>query len=151
FASTNLVLLERLRSTPRDDAAWDELVRAYAPGIHRWCRAWGLQPADADDVTQTVLLKLARKMALFRYDRSRSFRGYLRTLTRYAVCDTLEALRREGLGVGGAGVIDWLAIEDSRNDLARCLETELRRDLFREAVARVSRRVDRRTMEAFLL
>lgn len=149
--STNIRLLGRLRSAPRDDAAWDEFVRGYGPAIRRWCRAWKLQEADADDVTQAVLLKLARRMASFRYDRSGSFRGYLKTLTRHAVFDAVEALRRPGLGAGGDGVVDWLAIEDTRRDLARCLEAELRADLLREATLRVSFRVDRRTMEAFAL
>ncbi len=31
FASTNLLLLERLRISPRDESAWNELVRGYAP------------------------------------------------------------------------------------------------------------------------
>src|SRR5260370_30073634 len=122
-----MVLLDRLRAEPRDEAAWGEFVAGYAPAIRRWCRSWRLQPADADDVTQAVLLRLARTMAVFRYDRSGSFRGYLKALTRYAVCDAVEALRRHGPGADGAGVLDWLAVEDTRNDLARCVETELRR------------------------
>jgi RNA polymerase sigma-70 factor, ECF subfamily len=151
FESTNLILLERLRNMPRDEAAWDELVRGYAPAIRRWCLAWRLQPADADDVTQTVLLKLARKMATFHYDRTRSFRGYLKALTHYAVRDALEALKRRGLETGGPALLDWLAIIDTRNDLARCLEVELRQDLFREAAARVAQRIDPQTWEAFRL
>ena len=149
FDSTNALLLERLQSNPWDESAWDELVRGYSPAIRRWCRGWGLQSADADDVTQAVLVKLAHKMAVFRYDRSGSFRGYLKSLTRYAVADALELLRLQGLT--GDTVIDWLAIEDTRNELARCLETEFRQDLFREALSRVARRVDPKTMEIFLL
>ena len=149
FDSTNALLLERLQSNPWDESAWDELVRGYSPAIRRWCRGWGLQAADADDVTQAVLVKLAHKMAVFRYDRSGSFRGYLKSLTRYAVADALELLRLQGLT--GDTVIDWLAIEDTRNELARCLETEFRQDLFREALSRVARRVDPKTMEIFLL
>jgi RNA polymerase sigma-70 factor, ECF subfamily len=151
FESTSMVLLERLRATPRDEAAWGEFVRGYAPAIRRWCRGWGLQPADADDVTQAVLLRLARTMAVFHYDQSGSFRGYLKALTRYAVCDAVESLRRQGPRGDGPGVLDWLTVEDTRNDLARCLESELRRVMFLEASARVSRRADARTWEAFRL
>ena len=151
FESTNLVLLERLRSNPRDEAAWSELVQSYAPAIRRWCRVWRLQPADADDVTQTVLLRLARKMATFHYDPARSFRGYLKALTQYAVRDALEALRLRENTAGDPELLDWLAIVDTRNDLARCLEAELRRELFQEAATRVCQRIDSRTWEVFVL
>src|SRR5207249_4545191 len=77
--------------------------------------------------------------------------GYLKALTHYAVRDALEALRRRGLEAGGPALLDWLAIVDTRNDLARCIEVELRRDLFHEAAARVSRRIDPQTWEAFRL
>jgi RNA polymerase sigma-70 factor (ECF subfamily) len=149
FASTNLLLLEQLRTNPRDEAAWNELVRGYAPAIRRWCRAWRLQDADVDDVTQTVLLKLARMMATFHYDPSGSFRSYLKTLTNYAVRDALKTLNSRGLEAGGSALLDWLAVVDTRNDLAHCLESELRRDLFREAASRVSQRIDGRTWNAF--
>ena len=151
FASTNMLLLERLRDSPRDEAAWNELVRGYAPAIRRWCRAWRLQDADVDDVTQTVLVKLSRLMATFHYDPSRSFRGYLKTLTKYAVRDALKVLSQRSLDSGDPALLDWLAVVDTRNDLARCLEHELRRDLFREAAARVSQRIDLKTWNAFHL
>lgn len=102
-----------------------------------------------DDVTQTVLLKLARIMATFHYDPSRSFRGYLKALTNYAVRDALKTLSSRGLEAGGPALLDWLAVVDTRNDLARCLENELRRDMFREAAARVAQRIDARTWNAF--
>jgi RNA polymerase sigma-70 factor (ECF subfamily) len=151
FASTNLLLLDRLRDMPRDEEAWSEFVLGYAPAIRRWCRTWGLQAVDSDDVTQTVLCKLARKMTTFHYDRSRTFRGYLKTLTYYAVCDALEEIRRRKDRPASTTLLDWLVIVDTRNDLARCLETELRRDLFREAAARVMRRTEPGTWDAFRL
>ena len=151
FFSTNLVLIQRLRQTPLDEAAWQEFVQAYAPAIRRWCRTWRLQDADVDDVTQTVLVKLARIMATFHYDPRRSFRAYLKTLTKYAVQDALKAIEERGGAAGGTPLLDWLAIVDTRNDLARCLENELRRDLFHEAAGRVAQRVDPRTWEVFQL
>jgi RNA polymerase sigma factor (sigma-70 family) len=62
--------------------------------LYRWCRRWGLQEADAQDVTQAVLARLAAKMNSFRYDPAGSFRAYLKTLARYAWCDFLKTLAR---------------------------------------------------------
>jgi len=73
-------LLNRLRHAPADPAAWEEFVRRYGPRIHAWCRGWGLQDADAQDVTQDVLLEIARKVRDFHFDPTRSFRAWLKTL-----------------------------------------------------------------------
>ena len=56
---TSLTLLDRLRRDPKDQAAWSEFVARYGPRILQWCRGWGLQESDAQDVTQDVLLKLS--------------------------------------------------------------------------------------------
>ena len=57
-SGTRLSLLSRLRKDPQDSSAWDEFVRRYGPRIEAWCRRWGLQEADVQDVTQTVLVRL---------------------------------------------------------------------------------------------
>src|SRR5437762_13410699 len=93
-ARTSPSLLGRLRQETRDELAWSEFVRRYAAQILQWCRKWKLQEADAQDVTQTVLVKLAEKMRTFTYDPARSFRGYLKTITNYALCDFLESRKR---------------------------------------------------------
>src|SRR4051812_26981460 len=84
---TSASLLLRLRTAPDDQALWGEFVDRYGPLIYGWCRRWKLQESDAEDVTQDVLLRLATRMREFRYDPSRSFRGWLKTLTRHAWSD----------------------------------------------------------------
>ena len=73
---TSASLLARLSVSPNDAAAWDDFVRRYGGTMLQWCRAWKLQEADAQDVTQSVLLKIARRMRTFRYDPAKSFRGW---------------------------------------------------------------------------
>jgi RNA polymerase sigma factor (sigma-70 family) len=79
---TSPTLLGRLRLEPADQQAWEEFVDRYSRKVYAWCRQWQLQDADAQDVTQMVLLKLAEQMRTFAYDASQSFRGWLRALTR---------------------------------------------------------------------
>jgi len=95
---TNPSLLGRAKAN--EPCAWAELVERYVPVIYQWCRAWHLQEADAQDLTQEVLLKLSRRMRTFQYDPAKSFRAYLKTLARYAWCDLLA--EREKPGAGGA-------------------------------------------------
>ena len=59
---TSVTLLGRLRARGSDPAAWAEFVARYEPLITAWGRRWGLQAADASDVTQTVLLRLAERI-----------------------------------------------------------------------------------------
>src|SRR5262249_27417635 len=97
---TRVTLPGRLRRDPSDQAAWREFVEHYGPRVYGWCRKWGLQESDAQDVTQNVLLRLSQKMGQFAYDPSLSFRAWLKTLTHHAWSDFLQARRRPGLGSG---------------------------------------------------
>jgi RNA polymerase sigma-70 factor (ECF subfamily) len=148
---TSTTLLTRLRHEPADQAAWAEFVRRYGPLVYRWCRRWQLQEADAQDVTQAVLVKLADKMRTFAYDPTRSFRGYLRTLARYAWCDFLEARKQPGAGSGGSDVLQFLETLEAGDDLERRLSEQFDQEVLEEAQARVQQRVEPATWEAFRL
>src|SRR5262245_27707215 len=101
---TSPSLLARLKGADTDPPAWAEFVRRYDPLVQGWCRYWRLGEGDAEEVTQTVLVKLAEKMRGFAYDPQRSFRAYLKTLARYAWLDFLEARKRHDAGTGDTEV-----------------------------------------------
>ena len=107
--ATRVTLLGRLRAAPDDPAAWCEFVAWYGGKIYAWCRAWGLQEADAQDVTQEVFLNLSVRMHDFRYDPRGSFRAWLKTLTHHAWQDYLEKQRRPGRGSGSESAMECLA------------------------------------------
>src|SRR5262245_14016705 len=147
-SQTSVTLLGRLRQEGTDQAAWVEFVRRYGPKICGWCRQWALQESDAQDVAQEVLLKLAAKLRSFTYDPSRSFRGWLKTLTHHAWCDFVESRRR-----GGDGRIAWEQLESlaAGQDLLQRLDEDFDRELADEAMARVQVRVAPHTWQAFRL
>ena len=150
-SKTRVTLLGRLRRDPTNQAIWAEFVEHYGTRIYTWCRRWNLQEADAQDVTQNVLLKLADKMRSFDYDPSRSFRAWLKTLTHHAWSDFLESRARPGLGSGDSHAADILHSLEAREDLVRQLEEEFDRELLREAMLRVRLRVAPQTWQAFAL
>src|SRR5262249_27514687 len=114
---TNPSLLRRIRFMPADQTAWAEFVRRYGQQIHHWCLALNLQPADPQDVTQCVLLKLLDRLRDFDYDPGRSFRAYVKTLTRYTLCDFLSArARTPGAGSGDTSVLHLLQNVTARDD-----------------------------------
>jgi RNA polymerase sigma-70 factor (ECF subfamily) len=149
---TSASLLGRLRQKMVDPADWAEFVRRYGPDIYGWCRRWKLQEADAEDVAQAVLVKLVAKIRTFRYDPSRSFRAYAKTLAHYAWCDHIESLRKPGIaGTGDSAVIVQLDGMSARDDLQECLSEAFDRELLEEAMVRVRGRVESHTWEAFRL
>ncbi|MCI0458774.1 MAG: sigma-70 family RNA polymerase sigma factor [Gemmataceae bacterium] len=150
-SGTRVTLLGRLQRDPTDPKAWAEFVEHYGRKIYGWCRGRGLQEADAEDVTQSVLLKLAEKMRDFHYDPSKSFRAWLKTLTHHAWYDFLSSRQRAGQGSGDSNVLEWLHIAEARDGLVQQLEAEFDRELLEEAQRRVQLRVETQTWEAFRL
>jgi RNA polymerase sigma factor (sigma-70 family) len=146
-SQTSLTLMDALRRSPSDVEAWDQFVRRYRPKIYGWCRAWGLQEADAEDVAQEVISKLTQKMAAFRYDRSRSFRAWLKTITQHTLCD-LVASRTRSVGSQAMPILDNL---EARADLERQIEEIINRELLDLAIAKVRQRVAPATWDAFRL
>jgi RNA polymerase sigma-70 factor (ECF subfamily) len=150
-SGTRISLLGRLRRDPTNQAAWVEFVEQYGSKIYGWCRKWQLQDADAEDVTQIVLLKLGQKMGEFAYDPARSFRAWLKTVTRHAWSDFVETRQRPGLGSGDSHTHEVLCSVEARDDLVKQMEEECDREILREAMLRVELRVAPQTWKAFCL
>src|SRR5262249_22063486 len=126
---TRVTLLGRLRHDPADPRARDEFVEHYGAKVLAWCRAWHLQDADAQDVTQTVLLRLSVRLRDFSYDPSKSFRAWLKTVARHAWQDFLDGRHRPGLGSGDTRVQEQLQSVEARDDLLRQLDEAFDREL----------------------
>lgn len=146
-SETSLTLMDLLRRYPRDAGAWDRFVRRYRPKIYGWCRQRGLQEADAEDVAQDVIALLTRKMAGFRYDPSRRFHAWLKTITRHALSD-LMASRYRAVGDGPSPILETI---EARIDLDRRIDEVFDRELLDLAIARVRARVAAATWDAFRL
>jgi RNA polymerase sigma factor (sigma-70 family) len=149
-SGTSSSLLVRLQQDPADQIAWAEFVRRYGTRIHGWCRRWGLQEADAQEVTQEVLLKLTRAMQVFRYDPAQRFRGWLKTISHHAWQDL--ARRRKLIAPGGdPATDDPMQSLAARDDLAVWVEREYEQELMERALERVRPRVQPQTWDAFRL
>jgi RNA polymerase sigma-70 factor (ECF subfamily) len=146
---TRVTLLNRLRLVPKDPAAWGEFVNCYGRKIYEWCRGWGLQPADAQDVTQNVFLNLTAHLSSFQYNPQSCFRAWLKTVTHHAWHDFVTKRKKAGIGLGGILSENRFAAIESRDDLVRRLSEACDEEVYREAAMRVQLRVEPRTWEAF--
>jgi RNA polymerase sigma-70 factor (ECF subfamily) len=149
--TTRSTLLTQLREDPSDQAAWDLFVERYGRHIYRWCRQWKLQDADAEDVTQDILVRLTRKLRTFAYDPSRSFRGWLKTVAHHAWRDFEDSRRHSQPAAGDSRVLELMGTVEAREDLARRLEEAFDLELLEAAKVQVRLRVAPHTWEAFRL
>src|SRR5262245_40052757 len=149
--TTRVSLLTQLRQNPSDQAGWDEFVERYGRHIYQWCRQWKLQDADAEDLTQDILMKLTQKLPAFVYDPSRSFRGWLKTVAHHAWRDFVVRRRRARCASGDSRGQELTFTLEARADLAKRLDEAFDLDLLEAAKVRVRLRVAPQTWEAFRL
>lgn len=116
-SSTSIGLLHRARSN--SVSAWSRLVDTYSPLVYECCRRKGLQPVDAQDVVQDVLLGVASGLAKFRReDAGQSFRAWLRTITQRRIADFYRRAEKDGVVVygGTTGRRRFAELADSDGD-----------------------------------
>src|SRR5262249_47726192 len=91
--STSLSLLERLGVG--EDDAWRQMVTLYTPLLRAWLRPAGLQASDIDDLTQTALAVVVRRLPDYRHNgRKGAFRAWLRSIIQNVVREFVRSAGR---------------------------------------------------------
>lgn len=99
--STSRSLLEGARHDA--PAAWERLVRLYAPLVASWCRRWNIAEQDIGDLLQEVFSAVAKHLVRFHGERpTDTFRGWLFTITRNKVRDHFRQCAAEPMAAGGS-------------------------------------------------
>lgn len=147
FPETRPSLLDDLRQRGANES-WADFFQLYAPAVMRVARCAGLDPHDADDVVQQVMLAVCTHISGFRYERDRGrFRQWVRQVTQRKITDHFRRRPRAVTGMAlderasGVPTADELwertwEKEWKLQDIAYCLET-------------IRRTVAPRTFEAF--
>jgi RNA polymerase sigma-70 factor (ECF subfamily) len=146
-SGTSLSLLQRIRDG--DSSGWRRVVALYAPLLQHWCRRWGVQGADADDLVQEVFHAAAQSIVNFRREHSTdTFRGWLRTITRYKVLDFWRSHERRPEAFGGSEALQRLQqvpeIEADDPD-----DAEQSSAVFHRALGLLQGEFEQRTWQAF--
>lgn len=117
--STSESLLLKLRKA-NDQQAWSKFVKLYTPLLFYWARQTGLQSQDAADLVQDVLTIVFRKLPDFEYDRNKSFRSWLRTVTlnRYREYGRKKSVSRDAVTGTVLNLIPAAAVAESTWDLS---------------------------------
>jgi RNA polymerase sigma-70 factor (ECF subfamily) len=98
-SQTSLSLLAR--ALDQEEAAWQRLMRLYAPLVARWCQRWGLQAEDSSNVGQEVFAAVARNLGTFD-PAGGSFRSWLYTITYHKYADFQRQAARQIRAIGGS-------------------------------------------------
>ncbi len=148
MTSTRVSLILRLHSA-EDEQAWREFVDLYQPVIQALARRRGLQDADARDVSQEVLSKIATVVHRWSPSPEKgTFRGWLCRITHNMVVDFLRDQRRRPQGTNNIeSALIQLPERESRESRMFLLERE--RHLFLWAASKVRQECKTSTWQAF--
>ena len=114
---------------PGDAAAWDDLVDRYLPLVTAVIGRLRLSPADADDVNQTVWLRLVEHLDGLR--EPRALPGWLATTTRN---EGLQLIRRRARDLPVDPGDDRVRHAPRTSDPGEALVEDLRSHALREAL-----------------
>lgn len=151
FPQTRSTLIAQVRSSEEREA-WDQFVVIYRPVIYRMARRRGMQDADAQDLVQAVLVRVAG--AIQSWEKSgpeTKFRHWLRRVARNTIATAFSRQPRD-VGVGGSEMLDLLAEQPGNAaDIERELANESMREKYLRAASVVEADVDADTWRAFEL
>ncbi len=133
-----------------DRGAWLEFVELYEPLIYGIGRRHGLQPADAGDLVQEVLVAVASSVDRFEPDQTRGrFRSWLFRVARNHALTHVRKLKHHVPGTGDSAVSQMLANHAADDPSQTEFDAAFRRRAFRWAARRVRDSVKPPTWEAF--
>ena len=145
---TRLSLIGRLHDV-EDGDAWSEFVQTYEPLILAIACKRGLQYADAAEVTQDVLNRVARSIVKWSPDPGKgSFRGWLYRITRNL---TIDYLRRNKRRPSTSEPEEIEKIPNPSEDESREFRLEYERQLFKWAADKVKNSFQDDNWKAFWL
>ena len=120
---TSLSLLGRLQEKSQPDD-WSRFVAIYTPFIGRYIRLDATLAADAEDICQEVLAKVALHLSGFHRQRDGSFRAWLKTVTANQV-RLFWRKRQSRQKIGKSGAQPLLeALSDPCNELSLAWDRE---------------------------
>ncbi len=127
---TQLSLIVKIRDAGDEDA-WSEFVQIYQPVVQRFVRRHGLQYADAVEITQEVLSRVAKSIESWDANHQKStFRGWLYRITRNITIDFLrkKKIERQRMASSDAGLSQ--VADMGNNDQSQEFEREFEKQVF---------------------
>lgn len=142
-------LLVRI-ANPEDSAAWSEFVELYEPILIRVAKSKGLQPNDAIELAQEVLIVVMGSISKFEISpRVGSFRRWLATITTNKIQDHFRSMKRSAMSKLGSRMEGSCLADKSLDDINASLEIQWQHQMLARACAAIRDTVQKDTWAAF--
>jgi RNA polymerase sigma-70 factor (ECF subfamily) len=149
-STTSLSLLQRLQHAKPAASDWQRLDDIYRPYIRAWVLRFGIDEAEADDLTQEVFVVLSKDLPSFEPLRNGSFRAWLRQIVLNQVRNFRKA-RKKRPQAGRDGVEQLLSqLENPNSDLSRQWDRDHDQHVIQKLMAIVKPDFETKTWEAFV-
>jgi RNA polymerase sigma factor (sigma-70 family) len=136
-------LLSRLKDVS-EERSWREFFETYWKLIYNTARRSGLTASEAEEVVQQTMIKVARSIGNFQYNRARgSFKAWLMAVTYSRIAQFRSKTQRNGVECELDSEIDVDQRFESRWD------EEWRQNALTEALRRVKDRINPRTFQVY--
>lgn len=146
---TRVSLILRLRHSS-DAEAWQEFVEIYQPLIYRIAINRGLQPADARDLTQDVLLRVAKAVNQWNPNPAKgTFRGWISRITRNMVIDYFRSNHRLPITTDETSVFKLIRSTPQPGEETGQFDLEQERQTFAWAAEKIKTSFSDKTWQAF--
>lgn len=147
---TSLSLLQQMRASPEREA-WDRLHGLYEPLIRKWLLRYELQPSDADDVTQEVLLAVSKDIGSFDHNgRAGAFRAWMKGILVNRLRKFWHSRDRRPQAGGGSEMDRRLAeLDDPASQVSLIWNQEHDQHVLAQLMIRVETQVQPKTWAAF--
>jgi RNA polymerase sigma-70 factor (ECF subfamily) len=147
FPDTQSLLLANIQSLENREA-WAEFVQIYRPVIYRMARRRGMQDADAQDLSQDVLVRISMAISRWEPREGIRFRHWLRTVASNAIVSAVTKPKPHGM-VDGSAADQILADTPEISATINELDEECFREQYLRAAAIVKVDVSPDTWAAF--
>lgn len=143
-------VLQRIRNG--DASGWRRVVDLYTPLVSYWCRRWGVDGADLEDVLQEVFKAATQSIGAFRRESAGdTFRGWLRVIARHRVLAFWRERDRQPEAPGGSEALRRLESipEPEAGAPVDAEEADQFSELVRRALTLLRSEFEPRTWDAF--
>jgi RNA polymerase sigma-70 factor (ECF subfamily) len=147
FPDTQSLLLANIQSLENREA-WAEFVQIYRPVVYRMARRRGMQDADAQDLSQDVLVRVSKAIDRWEPQSGVRFRHWLRKVASNAIVTALKKSKQLGI-VNGSAAERILAEATEVSAVTSELQDECFREQYLRAAAIVKVDVSPTTWAAF--
>jgi len=134
-----------------DRMAWNRFVDIYQPLLSRWLRRYDLQPHDVDDLTQDVLLYVAKELPQFDHNgQTGAFRCWLRQILVYRLRTFWNNRDKVPAAPGRSDLMAELEqLEDSSSGLSQIWDRQYEEQVLSRLLEHIRPRFEESTWRAF--